>query len=85
MIAVNNNLKNCDVFLSNFNGIDPAELSDSLVSDFHRSEELSELLGQKSTVYPIRASGGYISEILSASSGSRTLVIKQVTMASFKK
>ena len=85
VIAVNNNLKNCDTFLSNFNDIDPAELIDSLVSVSHLSEELSELLGQKSTVYPIRASGGYISEILSASSGSRTLVIKQVTMASFKK
>jgi len=77
VIAVNNNLKNCDTFLSNFNDIDPAELIDSLVSVSHLSEELSELLGQKSTVYPIRASGGYISEILSASSGSRNLVIKQ--------
>jgi len=77
VIAVSNNLKNCDSFIPDFKNFDPSEIIRSLVSVAHLSDELSEMLGQHSTVFPLRASGGYISEILSASSGSRSLVIKQ--------
>jgi len=77
VIAVSNNLTGCDAFLQDFHGADPQMLIESLDSVSHLSEELSARLGQAAKVYPVRASGGYISEILSASCGSKKLVLKQ--------
>lgn len=77
VVSVNTNLPGSDAFLVNYTGEDPNELMESMSSVAHLSDELSTMLGQRSIVYPIRASGGYISEILSATSGSRRLVIKQ--------
>ena len=77
VISVSNHLSGSDAFLQDFKNADPLELRESLASVSHLSEELSRKLGQNSRVYPVRASGGYISEILSASCGSRKLVLKQ--------
>lgn len=77
IIAISNNLTGCDAFLPDFHEVDPQMLLESLESVTHLSEELSERLGQAAKVYPVRASGGYISEILSASCGSKKLVLKQ--------
>ena len=77
VIAISNNVTGCDAFYENYADIEPNELIQHLESVVHLSEELTEVFGQRSIVYPVRASGGYISEILSASSGARKLVIKQ--------
>ena len=55
----------------------PDDLLEMLNLVAHLTEELSKKLGQRSIVYPVRASGGYISEVLSATSGSRRIVVKQ--------
>ncbi len=75
--VANISLVGCDAFLSDFVDVEPVELLQNLASVCHLSDELSEELGQAAKVYPVRASGGYISEILSASCGSRKLVLKQ--------
>ena len=77
VIAISNNLSGCDAFYENYTGIEPNEIIQHLESVKHLSDELTEMFGQRSVVYPVRASGGYISEILSASSGARKLVVKQ--------
>jgi len=77
VVSVSNKLGGCDAFLQDFTGADPNDLCESLESVSHLSNELSEMLGQEAKVYPVRASGGYISEILSASCGSRKMVLKQ--------
>ena len=77
VIAISNNVSGCDSFYDNFTDIEPIEIIQHLESVQHLSDELTKMFGQRSTVYPVRASGGYISEILSASSGSRKLVVKQ--------
>ncbi len=77
VVAVSNELTGSDVFLKDYSKITPSELLESLESVSHLGVELTGLLGQHSMVYPVRASGGYISEILSASCGSRKMVIKQ--------
>ena len=77
IIAVANNMSACDAFYKNYVDIHPTEMIEHLESVVHLSDELTDMFGQRSTVYPVRASGGYISEILSASSGARQLVVKQ--------
>ena len=77
VVSVSNNLAGSDTYFKNYLEEGPDDLLQTLNSVAHLSEELSEKLGQRSIVYPVRASGGYISEILSATSGSRRLVIKQ--------
>ena len=77
VVSVSSELTGSDAFLRDYSGINPSELLESLESVSHLGVELTGLLGQHSTVYPVRASGGYISEILSASCGSRKIVIKQ--------
>lgn len=77
VVSVNTNVSGSDSFIANYVAEDPEELLETMNSVAHLSNELSEVLGQRSVVYPIRASGGYISEILSATSGSRHLVVKQ--------
>lgn len=77
VVSVSTNLAGSDTYLKNYLEESPDELLETLNSVAHLSEELSDKLGQRSIVYPVRASGGYISEILSATSGSRRLVIKQ--------
>ena len=77
VVSVSNELTGSDAFLRDYSGINPSELLESLESVSHLGVELTGLLGKHSTVYPVRASGGYISEILSASCGSRKMVIKQ--------
>lgn len=79
VIAVSNNMSGCDAFYENFANLDPHDMMQHIESVTHLSNELTALLGKRSMVYPVRASGGYISEILSASSGSHKLVIKQET------
>lgn len=77
VVAISNNLKDCDSFYKTYDNLEPQEVVEHLETVTHLSEELTQLLGQRSTVFPVRASGGYISEILSASSGVRKLVVKQ--------
>ena len=77
VIAISNNVSGCDAFYEDYADIQPNEIIQHLESVKHLSDELSEMFAQRSIVYPVRASGGYISEILSASSGARKLVIKQ--------
>ena len=77
VVSVSTNLAGSDVYIENYLGENPKNLLERLNSVSHLSEELSNELGQRSIVYPVRASGGYISEILSATSGSRRLVVKQ--------
>ena len=77
VIAISNNLSGCDVFYENYTDIEPNEIIQHLESVAHLSNELTELFGQSSFVHPVRASRGYISEILSATSGARKLVVKQ--------
>ena len=77
VVSVRNNLAGSDAFCLDYLDATPKDLLDTLNSVAHLSEELSEKLGQRSIVYPVRASGGYISEILSATSGTRRLVVKQ--------
>ena len=77
VIAISNHIGGCDGFHKDYKNVEPVEIIDHLESVSHLSDELTELFGQRSTVFPVRASGGYISEILSASSGARKLVIKQ--------
>jgi len=76
VVSVGNNLIGSDAHLLNYLAESPRDLLATLNSVAHLSEELSEKLGQRSIVYPVRASGGYISEILSATSGSRRIVVK---------
>ena len=77
VVAIANNISVCDAFYKDFEDVDPADMIQHLESVVHLSDELSDMFGQRSTVYPVRSSGGYISEILSASSGARKLVVKQ--------
>ena len=77
VIAISNNVSGCDAFYENYSDIQPNEIIHHLESVKHLSDELTEMFAQRSIVYPVRASGGYISEILSASSGTRKLVVKQ--------
>jgi len=77
IVSVANKLSGSDSFLQNFTHADPNELRESLESVSHLSQELSTMLRQEAKVFPVRASGGYISEILSASCGSRKMVLKQ--------
>ena len=77
VVSVSNKLEGSDAYFKNYLEESPCDLLDTLNSVAHLSEELSIKLGQRSIVYPVRASGGYISEILSANSGSRRLVVKQ--------
>ena len=76
VIAISNNMSTCDAFYKTFENIQPGEILEHLESVEHLSNELTQMFGQRSTVFPVRASGGYISEILSASSGARKLVVK---------
>ena len=77
IVSVSKKLSGSDAFLQEYTNAYPNDLCESLKSVSHLSVELSEMLGQEAKVYPVRASGGYISEILSASCGSRKLVLKQ--------
>ena len=77
VIAISNNVSGCDAFYKNYADIEPNEIIQHLESVSHLSDELTKMLGQRSIVYPVRASGGYISEILLATSGARKLVVKQ--------
>ena len=77
VVSVHNNLHGSDTYFRDYVGETPEDLLKTLNSVAHLSEELSWALGQRSIVYPVRASGGYISEILSATSGTRRLVVKQ--------
>lgn len=76
VIAITNQLSTCDAFYEHFVDVQPGEVIEHLESVVHLSKELTHMFGQRSIVFPVRASGGYISEILSASSGARKLVVK---------
>ena len=60
VVSVSTNLAGSDVYMKNYLGENPASLLERLNSVSHLSEELSNELGQRSIVYPVRASGGYI-------------------------
>mmetsp|Transcript_13447 Transcript_13447/g.54293 ORF Transcript_13447/g.54293 Transcript_13447/m.54293 type:complete len:363 (+) Transcript_13447:1216-2304(+) len=75
VIAITHNKNTCDVFYKTYENIEPGEMIERLESVAHLSEELTQMFGQQSSVFPVRASGG-ISEILSATSGVRKLVVK---------
>ncbi|CEG01922.1 Aminoglycoside phosphotransferase [Ostreococcus tauri] len=77
VIAISNNVSGCDAFYENYADIEPNEIIQHLESVAQLSDELTEMFGQRSIVHPVRASGGYISEVLSASCGARKLVVKQ--------
>lgn len=77
VVAISHNLDACDAFYKNFEGLEPNQVLQHVESVAHLTDELTAMFGQLSTVLPVRASGGYISEILSASSGARKLVLKQ--------
>ncbi len=77
VVAVANKLSGSDAFLNDYQGVDPNTLLDDLQSVSHLRDELSTMFEQQCTVYPVRLSGGYISEILSARRGSQHLVLKQ--------
>ena len=77
VIAISNDMNGCDGFHKDYENIEPLEVIDHLESVSHLSGELTELFGECSIGFPVRASGGYISEILSANSSARKMVIKQ--------
>ena len=76
VITISNNFSGCDEFYKNYAGTEPTEIIQHLESVLNLSDELTEMFRQRSRVYTIRASRGYISEILSAS-GARKLVVKR--------
>ena len=76
VVSVSSRLNGCDTHLNDFSSVTPLEVIGKLSSVSHLTDELSVLMGRKSIVYPVRVSGGYIADILSASCGVQHFILK---------
>lgn len=76
VVSVSNQLQGCDTHLDDFLTYTPDEVVSRLISVSHLSEELSTLMERPAVVYPVRISGGYIADILSASCGLQNFILK---------
>ena len=76
VVSVSSCLNDSDTHIKDFSSITPVQLIDKLTSVSHLSDELSLLMGRRSVVFPVRVSGGYIADILSASCGMQRFILK---------